>query len=286
MRVQSEKPSENGGWVHPLTEDKLPPPPPPEFGRILRKPDPEMDQVYRKLLKLLPLNAKHMSQLRERKMSDSEIEKNMYRSLPENRERYVSQFDALDLAGIPGFGVKKGKWILSGKPGLLIPVIQQNLIVSLLIRPDWQEPGKKYQVLSSSWLEQGSSPGMRVHVAVPSEIHDPQTAWIVEGPLKADIVAERVGSAVFAVPGVNSWKELKKLPLPGTIIVAYDSDYENFHVRYHARGVSNYLIKSGRTAYAALWGGSKGPDDALVNNETIRLYRLFWRKLPEKKQGG
>lgn len=284
MRIQSDKPSQNGGWVHKLNGEIKVPELPDLTGQITRKPDPDLDRVYRRLLSMLPLNNTHYKHLKERKMCNAEIERGMYRSLPENRELLVSQFSPTELSGIPGFGLnKKGRWVLSGSPGLLIPVIQNNLIVSLLIRPDRQEPGKKYKIMSSSWLEQGSKPGMRVHMAVPSEIQERNTTWIVEGPLKGNIVAERVGAVTFAVPGVNSWRELRSMELPKVVVVAYDSDYENFHVRYHARKLANYLIKQGKETYTALWDKRyKGPDDALVAEAKIRTCRLFWRALPKQ----
>jgi len=285
MRVPSERPSQNGGWVHRLKEKEI-----NEINfipssqiRIRRKPDSDLDRIYRKLLNMLSLSPSHASHLRSRGMNGGEIERGGYRTLPEYRQHILSRFSAEEMSGVPGFGLKKGHWILTGRPGILIPVVQNGLIVSLLIRPDNQSFGRKYQILSSSWLEEGSSPGARIHVAVPSRICDPNTAWIVEGPLKGNIVAERVGAVTYCVPGVNSWKELKDMSLPKTIIVAYDSDYENFHVRYHARKLSNWLIKQGHEVYAALWEGYKGPDDALINEIKIKFYRLFWRSLPSKE---
>jgi len=288
MRIQSQKTSENGGWVHRLNSQIQIKEPEKPKSNTPRKPDIELDKIYRRLLDMLPLNKSHFKHLKNRGMSNAEIGRGLYKSLPEDREIIVSQFSPNDLAGIPGFGItKKGQWVLSGNPGLLIPVIQNNLIVSLLIRPDKQEPGKKYKIMSSSWLEQGCKPGMRVHVAIPSEIHAPNTVWIVEGPLKGNIVAERVGAVTYAVPGVNSWRELRGMAatLPEIVVVAYDSDYENFHVRYHARKLSNFLIKNSKEVYAALWDKKfKGPDDALVAETTIKPCRLFWRALPKQSQ--
>ena len=282
MRTQSNTPTANGGWLHKLDSSVEAPPVQDEKKKIERKSDDALDEVYRKLLNLLPLHSKHYKHLKERGMKDSEIARFKYRTLPSgSREKFLSYFTPSKVEGIPGFGIKRGRLSLAGRPGLIIPVISpNNKIVSLVIRPDKQDPGRKYIVLSSSWLEKGSSPGARIHLATPSQI-ETNTIWITEGPLKANISAERLKARVIAVPGVSSWGEILDLNLPERMVLAYDSDYENFQVRYHARKLSNALLDKGVDLKAALWDNFKGLDDVLVGEGKIRLARVTKKPLPK-----
>lgn len=283
MRVPSQYPSKNGGWVHKLNSS---PPQPKKISitDIPRSSDKELDKIYRKLLDILILDKHHYEHLRERGMSDDEIELGRYRTLPSgDRTKITAHFNPSEVKGIPGFGLKKGRLVLTGPPGLIIPVISpEGLIVSLLIRPDEQKRGSKYLLLSSRWLEDGSSPGARLHLAVPPKIRS-ETLWITEGPLKANIASKRLCARVLAVPGVSNWKNILKISLPEKIILAYDSDYDkNFQVKYHARKLANNLINNGHTVIAAFWEGVKGLDDALVERVPLKFKRLAIKPLPKQ----
>lgn len=284
MRIQSPVPSRNGGWVHKLKLG-IEVPKPPEKKGIDRRDDVVLDRVYRKLLTLLPLHPSHYQHLKDRGMTDEEIVRFGYRTLPATgRDKIVSYFDPKEVEGVPGFGIRRGQLTLAGSPGLIIPVMSpEKKIVSLVIRPDEQRPGRKYIVLSSAWLEKGASPGARLHLAIPEKVTT-DTLWITEGPLKANISATRLKAKILAVPGVASWGEILNLNLPKRVVLAYDSDYENFHVRYHARKLANALLDKGIDLKAALWEGYKGLDDALVGGANIRLVRVTKKPLPKASE--
>lgn len=288
MRIPSNAPTKNGGWVHQLSPDIA-----TKVSKIAkqkktqmvakRQSDEILNKVYRKLLSLLPLQSHHYQHLRERGMTDNEIERFNYKSLPAGgREKILSYFDSKEVERVPGFGLKRGQLTLAGRPGLLIPVISpEGHIVSLVIRPDIQREGRKYVVLSSSWLENGASPGARLHLAIPDQIAT-DALWITEGPLKANMASIRLKAKVLAVPGVSNWGEILKLNLPQKAVLAYDTDYDNFQVKYHARKLANALIRRGVDLRVALWQGYKGIDDALVGGVKIQLLQTGIKPLPQK----
>jgi len=283
MRIQSPYPTKNGGWKHYLNGNYEVPPQTHTPARNARSNDVTLHYVYKELLAILPLKESHRQHLLARGMTPQEIEAGMYRSLPtygrsEIIDRLVARTETDVLLGVPGFGYKNGRLIMTGPPGLIIPVISpEGLIVSLLIRPDRQKEGRKYVLLSSRWLEYGSSPGARLHLARPAKIMSDNITWITEGPLKANISAWRLQAKVLAVPGVSNWRSVLSLALPPKIVIAYDAaDYEkNYHVRHHARALANSLIDRGYKVYAALWQKAKGLDDALVEGRSIKVLSVY-----------
>ena len=121
MRVQSPVATENGGWVHKLDGSIIPEPEDVPV-KTHRAPDKKLDKIYRKFLSVLPLNDIHYKQLKERGMSDEEIKYFNYKSLPSgSRDLITSYFSPVETEGVPGFGLKKNKLMISGRPGLLIP---------------------------------------------------------------------------------------------------------------------------------------------------------------------
>ncbi len=276
MREGSVHPTQNGGWLHKLTEKheiKNPEPPPSQ-----RKPDQELDKIYRKLLDVLSLSEKHKNDLASRGMTEFEIKMGRYRTLPESgRDNIINRLNPSELHGIPGFGYRNGHLVIAGRAGLMIPhVSPEGLLVSFTIRPDDQLKSK-YIAFSSSWLEAGASPGGRLHMAVPPAVES-NILWITEGPLKANIAASRLKARVLSVPGVSNWKKAIDLNMPRLVVVAYDNDYEKHQVQFHARKLSNALIKKGHIVYAAFWGSAKGLDDALVEGIQINLKKITYRK--------
>ena len=283
MRVQSPIATNNGGWLHKLT-DKVSLPPSQEQIETKRASNEVLDSIYRKVLDILSLSSKHQKDLENRGMTSKEIQDGLYKTLPGDRYHVACQFTPEEIEGVPGFGIKKDRVVFAGRPGLLIPCISpespEGHIVALVNRPDIQEGGK-YMFISSRWLERGASPGAPLHIANPKDkIKD--EVYIVEGPLKANIVASRLRATVIAVPGVANWKPLLKLNLPQKINMAFDSDYENFQVRYHARALANALLDRGHDVKAVIWDKSKakGPDDALVIGLPFKYVKLRKKALP------
>ncbi len=272
MRVASDRPTRNGGWLHTLGDggrrESIVWHPPPSAREYVRLNDAALDAAYTKYLNQLSLTRKHLQNLLARGMSEAEIISRGYRSAP------VSSPDLPDMSGVPGFYKSyKGKWRAISVKGILIPVRDNYArIVGLQVRLDGtgtEKTSGKYRWFSSTGYNAGSSPCARVHVARPlSNTPQPGLVWITEGPIKADISAERLGVTVFGVPGVSTWRAALNL-LDSSIdrvVVAYDQDmYENDAVKYNARALCDALMATGRTVAVAMWSGAKGLDDALIS---------------------
>src|SRR5262249_36111486 len=150
------------------------------------------DLVHRALLIGLSLSAEHRQALRQRGLSDVEIDCRRYRTLPLTgrgalARRLVTQWGADVCTHVPGFHMaeRNGQrwWSLAGAAGLLIPV--RNLhgyIVALKVRADESGAGAKYTTMSSTKYG-GPGPGAPVHV--PLHTPCPVTpVRITEGELK------------------------------------------------------------------------------------------------------
>ena len=283
MRVPSEdgRQAHNGAWIHSWPggeRPKLTVLERREPNEYLRAPGWARDRVYAALLQEASLSDRHQEALLARGLSEDEIRRHGYRTLPpggrcELAGRVMERAGLDTLGGIPGFFFSRRweRWALAGDPGLLIPVRGiGRLVLGWQIRVD-RPRGGKYVWLSSAGRPGGSSSGAPIHLAVPAVEKSP-TRWIVEGPLKANICAERLGAVVLGVAGVASWREVADiLEQTGAekIVVAYDMDWAtNDVVAHHRRQLVGHLLKAGFEVQVAEWDPRhKGLDDALVAGE-------------------
>ena len=172
------------------------------------------------------------------------------------------------MAGVPGFGLDHGEVRLYGASGTLLPVRDaEGHIQACQIRRDNTTGGRgKYVWLSSASRHLGCSPGTPVHVARPGS--DCSEIWIVEGALKADIAALRLGRTMLAVAGVGNWHGalpiLRKLR-PERVVVAFDMDKTaNQAVRMHLDALLTCLVRCRIRTFEADWdSAAKGLDDLL-----------------------
>lgn len=280
------KESSQGGYMYLYENGKDLPAICPDDGTpvLNRKSDDEIDRAYRKIFQMLPpLNDKQLEHLEARGMSSGEVALRGYRQYPEDKRYIEEKFEEEEAEGIPGFAYVNGRFRLTGSPGIAIPVLSYHRkLVSLKVRLDIPVGKMKYQVIStgnSNWTR-GASAGARLHIAraklreVASRQANSSVAWIVEGPLKADIVAWRLNVPVIGVCGASNWKEIKSLPrLPAKAVIAYDMDLStNRMVQASANAMSEYLKEKGVEVAQAVWEAekAKGPDDALVSDVPIQ----------------
>src|SRR5262249_10341255 len=131
-----------------------------------------LDRIYSSLLSRLQLSESHRDGLRQRGLSDAEIDRRRYRSLPvHGRARLAQELreqhgDAV--LRVPGIIVREreGRRYLTvaGAAGLLIPVRDAaGRIVALAVRRDDKGNGPRYSWLSSS-RHGGPGPGAPAHV--------------------------------------------------------------------------------------------------------------------------
>lgn len=234
-RIESDKPAGNkgAGWIHKIGEDHTPLPSPAPKQAVKQLPIAPIDRrtaVYQALLSQLNLSDDHKANLLRRGLTQEQIDRLQYRSMPtDDRRTIVHELtkSGLNLGGVPGFWMQDSEVRLSGAPGILIPVRDMaDRIQACQIRCDHVDQGGKYRWLSSAGKPCGCSSGCPVHIVRP-EGSDAGEVWITEGPLKADISALKLKRAILAVGGVGSWpgvipviRQLK----PERVIISFDMD--------------------------------------------------------------
>lgn len=271
------------GTVGPVAVDSL-----PDIQQIEpeRADDKTLYMVYTSLLRMLTLSDAHRANLRRRGLSDEEISKRRYRTLPvQSRsriaKRLLDKYSAETLLKVPGFYIKEEdgrRWLtLAGTPGILIPVRNtKGEIIGLKIRADDPGNGPKYTWLSSSYHD-GPGPSNRVHV--PVFTGETAEIRITEGELKADIATALTGILTVSIPGVSSWRQA--LPIleeygAKTVKLAFDADaVENLNVARALGLTTNALLDKGYNLELETWDikDGKGIDDLLAAGKKPRLLK-------------
>lgn len=131
-------------------------------------PPDALHQVYRCLLKALSLTSRHRQHLCQRGLSDDEITRRRYRSLPsqgraEFARHLVDRFGSKVCAQVPGLYIREEEgrrwWSLAGASGLLIPVRDlAHRIMALTVRSDDPDTDPRYSAVSSK-KHGGPGPG-------------------------------------------------------------------------------------------------------------------------------
>jgi hypothetical protein len=295
MRVESLTTCKSGGWMHwphgrerDLRDQILTPP---------RRTAPErpagdkaqIDAAYRALLTLCPLSAADRTHLEGRGLTDEQIERHDYGTLPADRaerSRIAAAVEASlgwDPAGVvPGFVRKGGRLELANLTGILIPSKNvRGQILGLQVRLTNPGSGPKYV-----WFSAGDTPGSigqngnLCHVARPPGSRPPagsgrptSTRRVVatEGPIKANITADRFGCIVLAVAGVSNTAgvlpALKALGGVEDVAIAYDADAEvNAQVAMHEAKLALALDAAGFRVAQWTWlpEDGKGIDDLIA----------------------
>jgi len=231
------------------------------------------DKTYSLLLSHLGLRDRHRKSLRERGLTDSQIDEFGYRSCPKNVDALAKKllFDGATLDGVPGFYTENGNWsMVRTGSGILIPQRNsRNQIQGFQIRLDDVSSGAKYIALSSRDKPDGT--GSRAFIHFRSGARGCDTVVLTEGALKADVISALSGYSVLSVPGVNSLSllpsALNSLLRQGMreIKIAYDMDaYENEHVLAAREKLVDMLCSMEITHSTLRWDSSfKGLDDYL-----------------------
>lgn len=151
-------------------------------------------------------------------------------------------------------------------PGYLIPFRdEQGRIQALQIKTDHGDP--KY--LFFGFRDSGIDNSTPVHVVNPDVARRTKSAWVTEGPLKADVASMFFDACFVASPGVSSWRSLtpvlKNLNLEG-IVQAFDRDQdENPAVKKCVEKFEEHLmdkIQISRAKWPPEYGN--GVDDAIM----------------------
>lgn len=197
------------------------------------------NKAYQDLLSVLTLAGGHRQNLHNRGLTDDNIVRLGYKSIPVGSGIAIA--DRLlgygaQLAGVPGFfRTKSGQWaFVHQRPGILIPVKDiQGRVQGLQVRLDDTEKRKFRWVSSGSFSGGCRAEGWTRLAGEPKE-----TILLTEGPMKADVIHALTGLTVLAVPGVNALTKLEKalseLRQVGLreIKTAFDMDYcTNWYVQ-------------------------------------------------------
>lgn len=241
-----------------------------------------LHRVYSAMLASLRLTAAHREALRHRGLSDAEIDRRGYRTLPVRGRAAVAR-DLRDRHGdsvlrVPGIVVRDGDKTpyvtIAGAAGILIPVRDlAGRIVALKVRRDGDGDAPRYTYISSA---SDGGPGSGAPAHVPLGVKSPvEVCRLTEGEIKAD-VATVLDLPTISAPGAANWRPaLEVLRSLGcrTVRLAYDMD------ALTNEAVARALVECAKTltaeAYAVeveRWDAThKGIDEALAAGATIEL---------------
>ena len=144
--------------------------------------------TYTGLLSKLTLASDHRQNLRNRGLSDEEIDRLGYRTTPVVGMQTIArqlQSSGYYLSGVPGFYRKDGKWSFACESrGILIPVRDsKGRIQGMQIRRD-NATRRKFRWVSSTGRTDGCKAEGWVHIA-----GEPRAmVLLTEGPMKADVI--------------------------------------------------------------------------------------------------
>jgi len=245
---------------------------------------PVVHATFSALFDLLTLSAPHRQNLRDRGLTNEQIDRLGYKSTPkawqcqELTARLIQQ--GCTVQGVPGFYLAdNGKWTVkfSGwTAGILIPARGiDGLIRGAQIRldkpirekdADPDDKGTKYFWLSSCGKRMGVTSGTPVHF-----VGDPfaKTVYVTEGALKADIAHCLMNRTFAATAGGNNVGGLDPLfallAQNGTklIVEAEDMDkYRNIHIEKGASRIFEMAACHGLECKRLVWNPNhKGIDD-------------------------
>lgn len=276
MRIESEKRTKNRGFLHVLKEGET---------RAPRTEKPivhshelaaraHLDAIYSTLIrKHLVLAKNHRENLRARGLTDAEIERNGYTSIPtqlyfDNTARALAEYD---LRGVPGFYKVKTWHAVHLPAGFFIPIRDsKNRVRALQARVDEGSP--RYLWFSSANKPEGVSSGAPVHFSRPHLIEEQNRLFVTEGALKADVIAAKLNAPVIGLAGVTTWprgfgQKLRRVfPKVREIELCFDSDFKtNPHVKRALFALINELRLAAYAPSVLVWDDSfKGFDDFLI----------------------
>jgi hypothetical protein len=155
--------------------------------------------------------------------------------------------------------------------------------------------GQKYLWLSSTgkWNGTGAGNPIPIHVAVPvakrqkwptGHLLQVKKVWITEGPIKAEIAAQKLNQVFLSVPGITSWRPIFDLITKmgvEEIVLAFDMDIaRKKELREQIKTLKMELEKQSQIqkCWIALWREDKhgkGIDDMLLNGFKPQVRPLF-----------
>lgn len=241
----------------------------------------ERDQEYRRFLSLLELNASDRENLRQRKLTDDQIDRGQFKSV--TKCHTVNESFPPNLPGIGSSGVNQSRLYNSGD-GILCPIWQGNLIIGCEIRLTKLQEGDKsrYRLASSK-----GSINIQDESPIPFLLRtaEQKQIYVTEGRgLKPRIVNLRfdvpvIGYARFMHLYQNqAEKILGLIDTESEIILCPDAgDILNKHVREKWIAEYEFYQSKGFNVRFGWWGQVTKDDkdiDELDSLENIALINL------------
>lgn len=258
------------------------------------------------------LSDEHYNYLRNRGISDEDIQKSEYFTMPSMKImptlEGIAKIINLNFTNVPGFYYNKTKNRVefTEHKGIGIPIRNAiGKIVGIQIRRDEVAKGKqRYVWFSSSFadtkdnLSGGSSPGAPLDVVTPEkievyqEVSDYQcsnTLFITEGHFKASKLAEKYNAVSISVQGVGNYNGIHETIKDiserykhriTNIYIAYDADMVfNIQVFKHAMKMYTTLKKIfPKFKYSfIIWDieYGKGIDDVIFAGNNKYIHRVI-----------
>jgi hypothetical protein len=245
----------------------------------------DLHRVYTGLLHILDLTPAYRKNLRSRGLSDDEIDRGAYCTLPlqgrsKIASRLVEWFGDYICSRVPGLICKRGNrgdyWTLAGSPGMVIPVRDlDHSICGLVIRSDDAAGPNRYRWFSS---KSSQGPGAKPICHVPlhecqsnpgHDIDNTEVIRITEGQLKSDVATALSGVLTIGLPGCSQWRlalpVLQQLS-PKAVYLAWDADARvNSVVAKSLDNAARGLREAGFRVRIETWPSryGKGIDDVL-----------------------
>jgi hypothetical protein len=284
MRVEqgSFAPS-NGGWLHRLRDSTTTwpstTPRPSASTRVLKfreracaTPDTR-HAAYDYLLGQWHLSPAHADNLRARGLTEEAVARNLYSTVPNESRKHEICTEVgkrVTLSGVPGFvQLAEGAWSIAADPGdMVIPCRDhQGRIIALCRRTN--DPAAKYK-----WTSCKQSPsGAPVHHAERWHVTLRPCLYLIEGTLKADVVASMLNFTCIGLPGAAAvpaglGTDLRdQYPTALSAFIAYDADVtRNAHVAAGRERLTENLRAAGFRVRYIEWSeaDAKGLDDLLL----------------------
>lgn len=250
-----------------------------------------LNEAYEYFLGLCKLTEAHKKDLRERGLSDEDIERVGFKSIPQVGVKSIPKAiisAGIDLHGVPGFFFdSKGQaQMCIYTSGYFIPYRNEDRqIVCLQIRRDRKITPQmtedeikdvkrhRYCWFTSSGEDNGASASNVPFFGIPGKrVKDGKVAYITEGGLKASVAESISGGWFTAIPGISCYEAMKKLleflrkKGVTTIVDAFDSDrFEKPHVAESIGKLHKIAKEYGFEMKTWDWGTEqKGVDDYLL----------------------
>ena len=243
-----------------------------------------LHRAYSVVLGALSLDEQGHRSLIARGLTAEDIDRGMYRELPERRRAELARLVVAALgddaaAQVPGIWWReeggRGWWSLAGAPGLLVPVRDLvGRVVALKVRRRDPCEGPRYLYVTSS---AAGGPAVRqvAHVPLRAREIGGDAIWLTEGELKADAATTLGRVSVLGLPGVSATSlgvEVARAVGARRVTVAFDSDWRtNPDVARHRARMVEWLYRAGFDVATEEWPSQwKGLDDWWLWREVSR----------------